>query len=49
MNQYDIAWAIITGLFWYDVYKDIKENSRPGACLWFLVFIIGVMIYSAIL
>lgn len=47
MNEYDIVWAIVTGLFWYDIYKDIKEKSRPGASLWFAVFIIGTMIFSS--
>lgn len=46
MNRYDIVWAIVTGLFWYDIYKEIKETSRPGARLWFVVVVIVLMILS---
>lgn len=47
MNKYDIVWAIVMGLFWYEVYKDIKEKYRPGASLWFAVSITVAMIFSA--
>lgn len=46
MNRFDIVWAIVMGLFWYDTYKDIKEKSRPSATLCFAVVITGAMIFS---
>lgn len=46
MNRYDIMWAIVLGLFWYDIYKDTKEKSRSSARLWVIVAVIVLMILS---
>lgn len=46
MNEYDIIWAIVLGLYLYDIYKETKEISRISARLLVIVVVIVLMILS---